>query len=126
MEIKGTVALVTGGAQGLGLAIASYLMQLGATVIVADRDAGALADLPETLGRKHIDVTQPAEVIAAVGLIIKQHGRIDILVNNAGVIFSEPFVNIMNPVTMMHDYQRFQDSIAVNLNSVFIVADQAA
>ncbi|MEM5786757.1 MAG: SDR family oxidoreductase, partial [Syntrophobacteraceae bacterium] len=44
-----------------------------------------------------------------------------ILVNNAGVIFSEPFVNIMNPAGMMHDYGRYRDSLVANLDSVFIV-----
>ena len=121
MEIKGAVALVTGGAQGLGLAIAGHLSQLGATVVVADHNANALAGLPEQFGRQRMDVTQPDEVIACVAAIVEQHGRIDILVNNAGVIFSEPFVNIMNPTAMMHDYRRFQDSITVNLHSVFIV-----
>lgn len=68
-----------------------------------------------------MDVTRPEEVLAVVAAIVEQNGRLDILVNNAGVIFSEPFVNIMNPAGMMHDYARFQNSIAVNLNSVFIV-----
>lgn len=121
MEINGAIALVTGGAQGLGLAIAMHLSHLGATVVVADRDADALARLPAPLQAQRMDVTQPEEVLAAVATIVEQYGRLDILVNNAGVIFSEPFVNIMNPVSMMHDYARFQDSITVNLNSVFIV-----
>ena len=121
MKIKGAIALVTGGAQGLGFAIATHLSNLGATVVIADRDAPALASLPNSLQAQYLDVTQPAQVLAAVSAIVEQHGRIDILVNNAGVIFSEPFVNIMNPAGMMHDYASFQDSIAVNMNSVFIV-----
>lgn len=121
MEIKGTVALVTGGAKGLGFAIANHLSELGATVVVADRDAGVLAGLPEHLGCHQMDVTQMDQAKAVVAAIVAQHGRIDILVNNAGVIFSEPFVNILNPTGMMHDYDRFRDSLAVNLDSVFIV-----
>ncbi|MCY1164434.1 3-oxoacyl-[acyl-carrier-protein] reductase FabG [compost metagenome] len=121
MEINGTIALVTGGAQGLGLAIAVHLAQLGATVVVADRDDDALTRLPAPLQGQRMDVTRPEEVLAVVAAIVEQHGHLDILVNNAGVIFSEPFVNIMNPVGMMHDYARFQDSITVNMNSVFIV-----
>jgi 3-oxoacyl-[acyl-carrier protein] reductase len=57
--------------------------------------------------------------------ILERHSRLDILVNNAGVIFSEPFVNIMNPAGMMHDYRRFRDSLTVNLDSVFIVSSAA-
>jgi 3-oxoacyl-[acyl-carrier protein] reductase len=98
-----------------------HLSQLGATVVVADRDAEALARLPAPLQAQRMDVTRPEEVLAAVASIVEQHSRLDILVNNAGVIFSEPFVNVMNPAGMMHDYARFQDSISVNMNSVFIV-----
>lgn len=121
MRIDGTVALVTGGAKGLGFAIATHLFQLGAKVVVADRDAEALAALPAQMGRYQLDVTRPDEVRTAVTEITKQYGNIGILVNNAGVIFSEPFVNIMNPAGMMHDYQRFRDSITVNMDSVFIM-----
>lgn len=121
MEIKGAIALVTGGAKGLGLAIASHLAKLGATVVVADRDAESLTELPEHLGRHRMDVTQPDEAKVTVAAIVAQYSRLDILVNNAGVIFSEPFVNILNPAGMMHDYGRFRDSLAVNLDSVFIV-----
>lgn len=121
MEISGTVALVTGGAQGLGLAIATHLFDRGATVVVADRDKEALAALPQGLEPCRMDVTAPDEVAAAVAGIAEKHGRLDILVNNAGVIFSEPFANIMNPAGMMHDLARFESSIKVNLTSVFIV-----
>lgn len=121
MKIEGTVALVTGGAQGLGLAIARRLSDEGATVVVADRNAEALAMLPAGLAGVGMDVTDPEQVRAVVAGILDRHGRLDILVNNAGVIFSEPFVNLMNPAGMMHDYGRFRASLTVNLDSVFIV-----
>ncbi|MCK9380258.1 MAG: SDR family oxidoreductase [Sulfuritalea sp.] len=115
------MAVVTGGAQGLGLAIANHLSSLGAVVVVADRNEVALACLPEHLERQQMDVTQPEQAKAAVAEILTRHGHLDILVNNAGVIFSEPFVNILNPAGIMHDYHRFRDSMTVNLDSVFIV-----
>lgn len=121
MEIEGKITLVTGGAKGLGLAIATHLLELGATVIVADLDADAMAALPEKIDRYLLDVTRPDDVKAVVEKIVKQYGCLEILVNNAGVIFSEPLVNIMNPAGMMHDYSRFRDSIAANLDSVFIM-----
>lgn len=121
MEVKAAVALVTGGAQGLGLAIARRLTDEGATVVVADRDAEALAALPTGLEGVSMDVTDPERVKTEVAGIVERHGRLDILVNNAGVIYSEPFVNIMNPVGIMHDYGRFRASLTVNLDSVFIV-----
>lgn len=121
MEIEGKITLVTGGAKGLGLAIATHLLELGAIVIVADLDADAMAALPEKIDRYLLDVTRPDDVKAVVEKIVKQYGCLEILVNNAGVIFSEPLVNIMNPAGMMHDYNKFRDSIAANLDSVFIM-----
>lgn len=121
MEIKGAVALVTGGAQGLGLAIACRLADDGATVVVADRNEKALATLPPGIEGVTMDVTDPEQVRIAVADVVERHEGLDILVNNAGAIFSEPFVNIMNPVGMMHDYGRFRASLTVNLDSVFIV-----
>lgn len=121
MEVKGAVALVTGGAQGLGLAIACRLAEGGATVVVADHNAEALASLPQGLEGVAMDVTDPKQVTPAVAGIVERNGRLDILVNNAGVIFSEPLVNIMNPAGIMHDYGRFRASLTANLDSVFIV-----
>lgn len=121
MEVKGAIALVTGGAQGLGLAIARRLADEGATVVVADRDTQALAALAQGLEGTSMDVTDPEQVSTVVAGIMERHGHVDILVNNAGVIFSEPFVNVMNPAGVMHDYGRFRASLTVNLDSVFIV-----
>lgn len=121
MKLEGAIILVTGGAKGLGLAIASYLQELGATLVIADLDAVALASLPDSMGKHLLDVTCAEDAKTVVKAIIEQHGRIDVLVNNAGVIFSEPMVNIMRPSELMHDYERFRKSITANLDSVFIM-----
>lgn len=121
MEIEGAVILVTGGAKGLGLAISEHLLVRGATVVVADLDEKALDVLPVDMDRCKIDVTKPENVKSVIEEIVNKHNHIDVLVNNAGVIFSEPFVNIMNPEGIMHDYGRFRDSLTINLDSVFIV-----
>lgn len=121
MELEGAVALVTGGAKGLGLAIVTYLQERGAKVVVADLDTEALAALPDTMEGHILDVTRLDDAKAMSKALVERHGRIDILVNNAGVIYSEPMVNIMNPAGMMHDYDRFRKSITANLDSVFIM-----
>ncbi len=121
MEIKGAIALVTGGVQGLGLAIAYRLVNAGAIVVVADCNAEAIANLPRELEGVVMDVTDPEQVREVVATIVQHHRSLDILVNNAGVIFSEPFVNIMNTASIMHDYSRFRASLTANLDSVFIV-----
>lgn len=121
MDLDGTVALVTGGAKGLGLAIATYLTERGARVMVADLDTQSLAALPADMEGFTLDVTRPDDAKALVEEIVRRHGRIDVLVNNAGVIYSEPMVNIMNPFGMMHGYESFRRTITVNLDSVFIM-----
>lgn len=121
MELDGAVALVTGGAKGLGLAIARCLCERGARVMVADLDTQSLAALPDGIEGFTLDVTRLDDAKATVAEIVKRHGRVDILVNNAGIIHSEPMVNIMNPSGMMHDYTRFRTTIAANLDSVFIM-----
>ncbi|STX39947.1 SDR family NAD(P)-dependent oxidoreductase [Legionella feeleii] len=121
MELKGAVALVTGGAKGLGLAIANYLHERGAIVVVADLDTKALSHLPEGIEAYAFDVTNPLDVKNNIEVIISKYKCINILVNNAGVIYSEPMLNIMNPLKMMHDYEKFCSCINANLHSVFVM-----
>ena len=121
MEVKNSVVLVTGGAKGLGLAIARYLQECEAQVVVLDLDAEALGCLPEMLDRYLLDVTNVDNVKAVINTIVERYGRIDILINNAGAIYSGPMVNIMKPDELMHDYARFRETVSVNMDSVFIM-----
>ena len=121
MRIEGATALVTGGAKGLGLCIAMHLQELGARVVVADLDDQALKALPESISRHRCDITVQEQARGMVSAIGASHGAIDILVNNAGLIYSEPFVNIMQPDALMHDYERFRRCITANLDSVFVM-----
>ena len=81
------VAIVTGGAGGIGRAIAARLASGGHHVVVADLDAAAAADAARAFGGEGIqlDVTQSASVDAGVGDVLARHGRIDVLVNCAGI-----------------------------------------
>jgi NAD(P)-dependent dehydrogenase (short-subunit alcohol dehydrogenase family) len=87
LELDGRVALVTGGAAGIGLACAEALAEMGATVIVADRDQAALA--ASAFEAVEMDVTDPVRVTQVADQLVARHGQVDILVNNAGIARSE-------------------------------------
>ncbi|MDP4299314.1 bifunctional rhamnulose-1-phosphate aldolase/short-chain dehydrogenase [Leptothrix discophora] len=95
----GKVALVTGGAGGIGQAIARRMLADGGCVVLADIDQEALdsvgAELAKTYGRDHVrgvrcDVTDEASVIAAFGRAAIAFGGVDILVSNAGIASAAP------------------------------------
>ncbi len=95
-DLKGRVAVITGGGQGIGFCTAQALGEAGAKIVVAEklpeRVAKATADLT-ALGISAqgmtLDVTDSGAVEAVATQILKDHGRIDILVNNAGVAVSD-------------------------------------
>ena len=91
IDLKGRVAVVTGGAQGIGYAVAERLLNSGASVVLWDIDAVRLMDAENTLARlgkvttSIVELTLAADVDAAAAEALEAHGKIDILVNNAGI-----------------------------------------
>lgn len=83
------VAIVTGGASGIGRAISQELLRKGAWVVVADRQSGAalawFSDASERAWARGLDVTRSGELRDLVREVVDRHGRIDYLFNNAGV-----------------------------------------
>ncbi|WP_420113499.1 SDR family NAD(P)-dependent oxidoreductase [Pseudactinotalea sp.] len=100
-DLTGRRAVVTGGAQGLGLAMATALADAGATVVLADRadDVGSaaaaqLTDSGAHASFVHLDVTDEADWERAIGDVVASTGGLDILVNNAGVEVTSLLVDI--------------------------------
>jgi 3-oxoacyl-[acyl-carrier protein] reductase len=89
--LSGRIAVVTGGAQGLGLAIARQFIDEGARVVLGDLDLDQTRAAAEGLGGPtlahavHCDVTSSAEVDALVAAAVEHFGGLDIMVNNAGI-----------------------------------------
>lgn len=81
-DFEGLVAVITGGASGIGAATAAMLQARGATVYGLDRTAG---ETPEGVPVLTADVTDSAAVETAIGEVVSRTGRLDVVVNNAGV-----------------------------------------
>ena len=121
------VAIVTGGAGGIGLGIADTLADAGFNVIVFDISKERLAALDTArLTGMQVDVTSEPEVTVAVDNIIKRFGAIHVLVNNAGTIYNEPLINIMNREQPRHSFETFKKNVDINLNAVFLVGSVVA
>jgi NAD(P)-dependent dehydrogenase (short-subunit alcohol dehydrogenase family) len=131
-SVRGQVALVTGGASGLGYAFSSILADAGAHVVIGDLDAGALKDAVaelsaggNTVSGITLDVSDAAAVRSAVDGIVERHGRIDIAFANAGIgRGSSPRVAAGSLDEMsMTDYNALID---INLHGVVYTAQAAA
>lgn len=88
MRLQGKVAIVTGGARGIGAGIARCLAEEGASVGIVDLDATQAEKAAQSLGARHVgvgaDVSREEEIAAATNRIVTELGGLDILVNNAG------------------------------------------
>ena len=119
---KGKVAVVTGGASGIGRGIAERFAAEGASVVVADQNTTAAAEVVAAFGDRGkaiaCDVTDEAQVDALVAETIDRFGRLDVMVNNAGIIRISPVVD-----TSYADWQRMFD---VNVHGVFLGSRAAA
>ncbi len=120
-RVDGQVAVVTGGANGIGLACVRLLAAAGARVVVVDRDAqaaaGVAADTAGALGFG-LDVADAGAVAAVFGSIAQQAGRIDILVNNAGTAIRKSTQDLA--------MDEWNQVVAVNLTGAFVCAREAA
>jgi 3-oxoacyl-[acyl-carrier protein] reductase len=118
-SLAGKVAVVTGASRGIGRAIARTLGQRGATVVLAARDEGKLAEGVreiEGAGGKAfpvvMDVADPGSIDTAFARVLETQGRIDHLINNAGIT--------RDNLLLRMKAEEWQDVIATNLTSVFL------
>ncbi len=123
MRMQGKVALVTGGARGIGLAIAKALTGEGAIPVIADINEAGAKEAVASLGNAEglalgVNVADQASVNDMVAAIVGKFGKLDILVNNAGIGGNTPFLDIA-----LEEWNR---TISINLTGAFLVAQACA
>jgi NAD(P)-dependent dehydrogenase (short-subunit alcohol dehydrogenase family) len=119
-RVEGKVALVTGGASGIGAACAEVLAREGAAVVITDVQDAKGTELADAIVKRggraryfHHDVTSEEAWVGLIGEVKSAFGRLDILVNNAGIGLSCPSITVMS----LEDFRRQQ---AVNVEGVFL------
>lgn len=119
------VAVVTGGAMGIGAEVVERLARLGHHVIIADRDEVASADLVSRLQSQQlsvaamvIDVGNPDAIANAFDAIASEHDRCDILVNCAGIAKVFPFIDF--------PLEEFERTMNINVNGTLLCSQHAA
>lgn len=123
LSINGKVAVVTGGASGIGLATARLLLENGARVVLADYNGQALQSLLTEFGNDRLDgfsldVSNPEQVQALFDFTQQRFGTAQLLVNSAGVV--EP-----NMPTLDVKYAAWERAIAINLGGTFLTCQAA-
>jgi NAD(P)-dependent dehydrogenase (short-subunit alcohol dehydrogenase family) len=115
MELEGKRTLVTGAAQGLGLAIATLFAERGARVMLADLNGEAAERAAAEIGGDsaavRCDVTRPEDVQAMIATTVERFGGLDVLVNNAGIEIGKPLPEIED--------SEFAQLMSVNVGGVF-------
>jgi NAD(P)-dependent dehydrogenase (short-subunit alcohol dehydrogenase family) len=118
-----TVAIVTGGADGIGWATARRLAQDFTHVVLLDLNGAAARERAGELGPQHLglqcDVADAASVTAAIARVLEVHGRIDALVNNAGV-------GEQAKPTLEQQVEGFDRVLSVHVRGAFLVSREAA
>ena len=114
-SLKDQVAIVTGGANGIGKGIASVFVKAGAQVVIADIDSEAGQRAAEVLGAafETLDVTDRAACQRVVDAVVERYGRVDILCSNTG-IFPQATLDIMTT-------ENWEQMMDVNLRSTFFM-----
>jgi 2-deoxy-D-gluconate 3-dehydrogenase len=125
LNLTGKVAIVTGGAKGIGYGISSRLAEAGAKVLLADLDGETAQKMAQELTAKgwtaaayQVDVSVEDQVEAMIKSAVDQFGSLDILVNNAGIFPNMPLTQLTT--------DDFEKVIHVNLRSVFLTTKHAA
>lgn len=122
MDQSSKIAIVTGGASGLGLATAKKLTENNIQTIIVGRNEEKLADTAKSLGSlcsyKVFDLKKLKDIPKLISDIVAEYGRIDILINNAGINHKQNFTEVTD--------EEFEQVIQTNLTAVFVLSREVA
>jgi sorbose reductase len=121
-SLEGKVVVVTGGAQGIGKAVAEHIAAVGGDIVIIDQQTekaqNTAAEIAEKYNRRTFaigaDVTKPEEIAQAFEKADAEMGNLDLLFNNAGIVLQKPVVDLAP--------DEWRKVIDVNLNGIFFVA----
>jgi 3-oxoacyl-[acyl-carrier protein] reductase len=121
------VAVITGGANGIGRSIAYKLLENNFKVAVWDNDVCALSKLKKNELFLPIlcDLLDESQIESSLIKTLELFKRVDVLVNNAGIIYSEPLINITS-INKRHSVKTWKDIIDINLTAPFVVSSFVA
>ena len=132
MQLEGRVAVVTGGGQGIGRAIAEMFYQEGAKVAIASRNTKLLQTVSLEINRGdhrivpfRCDVRDKDEIEVLIGNVVEVWDRVDILVNNAGVSGMTPITGAGGSAPPEEMEKRWRDILDVNLTGVYLCTREA-
>jgi 3-oxoacyl-[acyl-carrier protein] reductase len=131
MRLRNRVALITGGAAGIGKATAKRFIEEGAKVVICDVNTEAGVAAAEELGAnaefRQVNVTDRGAVQEWVDGVVDKHGRVDVLVNNAGILRDNQLVKVKNgELAKQMPETEFDLVVSVNLKGVFNCAQAVA
>ncbi len=126
MNISDLKIIVTGGARGMGAHFAKRLHELGASVSAGDVDEAGLAELPEGIHRRRLDVSDDADIASFVAWAAEAMGGVNALVNNAGIIRDALLVRKNRKTGELERLSRahWDSVIAVNLTGATMMAQE--
>lgn len=134
MDIKNKTVVITGGAQGLGFAMATQMAELGANLALIDMQDDVLAEAKAELVKLDVkvetyvaNVSVEADVEAVFNNIVSDFGAVHVLINNAGILRDGLLLKAKDGVvTAKMELSQFQSVIDVNLTGVFLCGREAA
>jgi 3-oxoacyl-[acyl-carrier protein] reductase len=127
MILKNKIAIISGGARGLGKMISEMLLENNVKIVILDINQEAMDEIEdsENIFKIVCDLTKEGDVAMAIQQTLLKFHKIDILINNAGILYSEPLVNLVKK-QKRHSIEAWKKVLDINLTAPFVLASYVA